>query len=276
MTGAPLLEGKIAVVTGGGAGIGGGVSRVLAGEGATVVLNDIDAGLASDNAARIEAAGGRAVIVIGDIRDKATVEQLRDTALEVGTGRVDVLVNNVGDFRYGNGLFLKSTEEGWIEQYRITLEHVLRCTQAFLPVMQAQGSGAIINNSTVEAIRGIPYNSVYSAMNAGVIAFTKSLAIEVGRYGVRVNCIAPDMADTLQTPAAAMLRGRDPELIGSWIPLGRFGQPDEYGSVVLFLASDMSSYVTGHVIPVDGGTMAASGWYGRYKKKGFTNLPDNP
>ena len=142
--------------------------------------------------------------------------------------------------------------------------------------MQAQRSGAIINNSTVEAMRGIPYNAVYSAMNAGVIAFTKSLAIEVGRDNIRVNCIAPDMADTLQTPAEAMLRGRDPELIGSWIPLGRFGVPDEYGNVILFLASDLASFVTGHVIPVDGGTMAASGWYGRYKKKGFTNLPDQP
>ena len=276
MTTAPLLDGRIAVVTGGGAGIGGGVSRVLAGEGAVVVMNDIDASIAAENVARIEAAGGRAVAVIGDIRDKATVERLREVALEVGEGRIDVLVNNVGDFRFGGGLFVNTTEEGWFDQYRITLEHVLRCTHAFLPVMQAQGSGAIINNSTVEAIRGIPYNSIYSAMNAGVIAFTKSLAIEVGRDGVRVNCIAPDMADTLQTPADAMLRGRDPELIGSWIPLGRFGRPDEYGTVVLFLASDLSSYVTGHVIPVDGGTMAASGWYGRYKKKGFTNLPDNP
>jgi len=271
-----LLEHKLAVVTGGGAGIGGGISRVLASEGATVVLNDIDAELANANVAHIEAAGGKAVTVIGDIRDKATIEHLRATALDVGNGRVDVLVNNVGDFRYGNGLFVRSTEEGWLDQYHITLEHVLRCTQAFLPIMQEQRSGTIVNNSTVEAIRGIPYNSVYSAMNAGVIAFTKSLAIEVGQFGVRVNCIAPDMADTLQTPADAMLRGRDPELIRSWIPLGRFGEPDEYGRVVLFLASDLSSYVTGHVIPVDGGTMAASGWYGRYKKKGFTNLPDQP
>ena len=84
------------------------------------------------------------------------------------------------------------------------------------------------------------------------------------------------MADTLQTPADAMLRGRDPELIKSWIPLGRFGLPEDYAEVVLFLASDVSSYVTGHTIPVDGGTLAASGWYGRYQKKGFTNLPDNP
>jgi NAD(P)-dependent dehydrogenase (short-subunit alcohol dehydrogenase family) len=109
-----------------------------------------------------------------------------------------------------------------------------------------------------------------------VVAFTKSMAVELGRDGIRVNCIAPDMADTLQTPADAMLRGRDPELIQSWIPLGRFGQPDDYAKVVLFLASDMASYVTGHCIPVDGGTIAASGWYGRYKKRGWTNLPDSP
>ena len=198
------------MVTGGAAGIGGGVSRVLAREGAVVILNDIDPDLAAANVAAIAAEGGRAVSVIGDIREREVVQRLHDTALEVGGGRVDVLVNNVGDFRYGNGLFLRSTEEGWLDQYRVTLEHVLRCTQAFLPVMQAQGSGAIINNSTVEAIRGIPYNSVYSAMNAGVIAFTKSLAIEVGQYGVRVNCIAPDMADTLQTPAESLRSTRRP------------------------------------------------------------------
>ena len=111
-----LLDGKIVVVTGGAAGIGGGTSRVLASEGATVVMNDIDAGLASATAAQIEEAGGRVVTVIGDIRDPATVVRLRDTALEVGAGRVDVLVNNVGDFRPGAGLFVRTTEEGWAEQ----------------------------------------------------------------------------------------------------------------------------------------------------------------
>ena len=84
------------------------------------------------------------------------------------------------------------------------------------------------------------------------------------------------MADTLQTPADQMLRGRDPELVGCWIPLGRFGVPEDYAKVVLFLASDLASFVTGQTIFVDGGTMAASGWYGRYQKKGWTNLPDSP
>ncbi|HEV8297639.1 MAG TPA: SDR family NAD(P)-dependent oxidoreductase, partial [Acidimicrobiales bacterium] len=268
-------DGKLAVVTGGGGGMGGATSRLFAAAGATVVLNEIDPELAAATQADIEGAGGRAVTVVGDIRDKATVARLRDVAVETGEGRVDVLINNVGDF-HPNGLFARTEEDEWDAQYAITLQHVFRCTRAILPVMQAQGGGTIVNNSTVEAMRGIPYHSVYSAFNAGIIAFTKSLAIEVGRDGIRVNCIAPDMADTLQTPAAAMLRGRDPELIKCWIPIGRFGLPDEYANVFLFLASDQSSYVTGHTIPVDGGTIAASGWYGRYQKKGFTNLPDSP
>ena len=142
--------------------------------------------------------------------------------------------------------------------------------------MVARGTGAIVNTSTVEAFRACPHNSVYTAFNAGVSAFTRTLAVEVGKDGVRVNAIAPDMADTLQTPAEAMLRGRDPDLIESWIPLGRFGQPADFAKVVLFLASDMSSFVTGQTIMVDGGTFAASGWYGRYKKKGWNHLPDQP
>jgi 2-hydroxycyclohexanecarboxyl-CoA dehydrogenase len=274
MLSATPLEGKIAVVTGGGGGIGGGISRLFAAAGATVIVNDIDAELAASVAA--DAVGeGHVVTVVGDIRERDTVVRLRDVAVETGNGRVDILVNNVGDFR-PNGLFVRTDEDQWDGQYAITLQHVFRCSHAFVPIMQAQGGGAIVNNATVEAMRGIPYNAVYSAFNAGVVAFTRSLAVELGRDGIRVNAIAPDMADNLQTPAEAMLRGRDPELIKTWIPLGRFGLPEDYAEVVLFLASDASRYVTGHTIPVDGGTLAASGWYGRYRKKGFTNLPDNP
>ena len=271
-----VLEGKTAVITGGGGGMGGGISRLFAAVGARVVVNDIDTDLLATTQRAIEQDGGSVATVAGDITDAQTVSRLRDAALAAGDGRVDVLVNNVGDYRPGHGMFMRTDEDGWRAQYAITLEHVFRCMYAFVPIMQAQGSGSIVNNATVEAMRGIPYNAVYSAFNAGVVAFTKSMAVELGRDGIRVNCIAPDMADTLQTPADAMLRGRDPELIQSWIPLGRFGRPDDYAKVVLFLASDMASYVTGHCIPVDGGTIAASGWYGRYKKKGWTNLPDSP
>ena len=270
------LSGQVAVVTGGGGGIGGAVSRVLARAGATVVVNDVDGALLDATVADIDAAGGRAVPVLGDIRERGTVDALASAARSAADGRVDVLVNNVGDYRpYAHG-FLASDEEQWRGQYAINLEHVFRCTQALLPAMVAQGSGSIVNVSTVEALRGIPNHAVYSAFNAGVLAFTRSLAVEVGGAGVRVNAIAPDMADTLQTPAASMLRGRDPSMTRAWIPLGRFGRPEDYAEVVRFLASDAARFVTGQTIAVDGGTTAASGWYGRADGKGWTNLPDSP
>jgi NAD(P)-dependent dehydrogenase (short-subunit alcohol dehydrogenase family) len=271
----PLLSGQVAVVTGGAAGIGGGISRRLAEHGATVVANDIDPELLASLVADVEAHGGTVIPSPGDIRDPAVVEALASDALGVGGGRIDVLVNNVGDYR-PNGRFLKTGPEQWEALYAMNLEHVFRCTRALAPVMVEQHSGSIINVSTVEAFRGIPANAVYSAFNAGVNAFTRSLAVELGRDGVRVNAIAPDLMDTLQTPAEAMLRGRDPALVATWVPLGRFGRPDDCADVVVFLASDLSRFVTGHVIPVDGGTTAASGWYGRTDGRGWTNLPDRP
>jgi len=270
-----LLAGKIAVVTGGGGGIGGGVSRRLAEEGATVVINDADEALLAAAASDIAAGGGTAVACPGDIREPETVDRLARAAAAVDDGRVDVLVNNVGDYR-PNGRFLKTGPDQWDALYAINLEHVFHCTRAIAPAMVARRSGSIVNVSTVEAFRGIPANAVYAAFNAGVNAFTKSLAVELGRDGVRVNAIAPDLADTLQTPAASMLRGRDAALISKWVPLGRFGEPSDYADVVLFLASELSRFVTGHIIPVDGGTTAASGWYGRADGRGWTNLPDAP
>jgi 2-hydroxycyclohexanecarboxyl-CoA dehydrogenase len=274
-SGAGLLEGQVAVVTGGGAGIGGGCSRRLAAAGATVVVNDIDPTLLAAVVSEVEEAGARAVAVLGDIRLEETVTLLTEAAAAVDNGRIDVLVNNVGDYR-PNGRFLKTGPEEWNALYALNFEHVLRTTRAVAPAMVGAGRGSIVNVSTVEAFRGIPANAVYSAFNAAVNAFTRSLAVELGRDGVRVNAIAPDLADTLQTPAASMVRGRDPSMIGHWVPLGRFGHPDDYGDVVVFLASDMARFVTGHVIPVDGGTLAASGWYMRADRRGWTNLPDAP
>jgi 2-hydroxycyclohexanecarboxyl-CoA dehydrogenase len=269
-----LLAGRVAVITGGAGGIGGGTARRLATEGATVVVNDVDEGALSATVAEITRAGGSAVPVPGDIRLSPSVATLADAAHAQADGRIDVLVNNVGDYR-PNGRFLRTTEEDWAALHALNFEHVLRCTRALAPAMVERGSGSIVNVSTVEASRGIPANAVYSAYNAAVEAFTRSLAVELGGEGVRVNAIAPDLADTLQTPAETMLRGRDPSLLRSWVPLGRFGEPADYADVVLFLASDLSRFVTGHVIPVDGGTKAAAGWYRRADGRGWTNLPDH-
>lgn len=276
------LDGRVAVVTGGGGGIGGGVSRRLAAAGATVVVVEVDRERAEHTVAEIEATGGQADAVVGDVRSAETVDRAAAAALD--HGRVDVLVNNVGDYRLDpaddrylpTGRFVHSGEDDWRAMYAVNLEHVFRMTRALLPTMIAQRSGSIVNVSTVEAFRGIPNNVVYSVFKAGVVEFTRSLAVEVGKDGVRVNAIAPDLADTLQTPAAVMLRGLEASVIASWVPLGRFGQPDDYADVVLFLASDQSRFVTGHTIPVDGGTIAASGWYRRADGRGWTNLPAAP
>jgi NAD(P)-dependent dehydrogenase (short-subunit alcohol dehydrogenase family) len=255
------LAGKRAIVTGGAGGIGGGITRALVDAGATVVCVDLDEPATHD----------RVVPIVGDVREPATIRR----AVEAAGDDVDILVNNVGDYRPA-GYFARTTEADWQALYAINLEHVFRMTHAVLPLMRARESGAIVNVSTVEAYRGIPGNAVYSAFKAGVSAFTKSLAVEVAADGIRVNAIAPDLADTAQTPAEMMLRGRDPSLIPSWVPLGRFGQPDDYAGVVAFLVSDAARFVTGQTIPVDGGTLAASGWYRRSDGKGFTNLPDKP
>src|SRR5829696_2737879 len=148
--GGALLEGAVAVVTGGAGGIGGGTSRRLAAEGATVVVNDVDAGRLADTVADVAEAGGRAVPVPGDIRSPGTVAALLDAALAVDDGRVDVLVNNVGDYR-PNGRFLRTTEQDWEALYAVNLLHVLRCTRAVAPAMVRRGGGSIVNVSTVEA-----------------------------------------------------------------------------------------------------------------------------
>ena len=271
----PGPTGRTAVVTGGAGGIGGAVSRRLAIEGATVVVNDIDAELLDATMRDIAAAGGRAVAVLGDVRDPDVVDAVLAAGIDLGGG-IDVLVNNVGDYRPASRNFLRSTEAQWQDLYELNLLHVLRCCHRIVPSIIERGGGAVVNVSTVEAFRGIPANSVYAAFKSGVVEFTKSLAVEVAPHGVRVNAIAPDMADTLQTPAASMLRGREVERIANWIPMGRFGDPDDYAAVVAFLASDSARFVTGETIAVDGGTLAASGWYGRADGKGWTNLPDRP
>jgi len=265
---------RVSVVTGAALGIGAAIARRFASAGDHVILNDINSDALTQVGTEVAQHAARVTLVPGDITEQATVNALAEAVDRDADGRVDVLVNNVGDFRPASAIFLKSTSAQWERLHQLNLGHVLAVTFALAPGMVARGSGAIINISTVEAYRGIPGNAVYSAYKAGVSAFTKSLAVELAGAGVRVNAIAPDLADTDQTPAELMLAGRDPALIRSWVPLGHFGEPDEYARVVEFLASDAAAFVTGHTIPVDGGTLAASGWYGRSTRRGWTNLPD--
>lgn len=265
---------RTVVVTGGALGIGGGISRRFARDGDHVIIVDIDADAAEHTASAISDAGGSVAVIVGDITADDTVARLA-AHVETAHGHADVLVNNVGDFRPAKSFFAKSPPEQWRRLHELNLWHVFTVTHALLPGMIAAGTGSIVNISTVEAFRGIPGGAVYSAYNAGVAAFTKSLAVELGPSGIRVNAIAPDLADTPQTPAALMLDGRDPALLKSWLPLGRFGQPEDFAGVVAFLASPDAGFITGQTIPVDGGTLAASGWYGKASSRGWTNMPDH-
>jgi NAD(P)-dependent dehydrogenase (short-subunit alcohol dehydrogenase family) len=270
-----LLADKVAIVTGGGGGIGRGISERFAAEGAAVVIAEIDEARAKDTQVAITGAGGRAATLVADVRDPSVADALVTTARDE-FGRVDVLVNNVGHYGGARKAFHEQTDEEWDDLYRVNLGHVLTCTRAVLPVLLAQGDGgSIVNVSTIEAFRAIPTRAVYSAFKAGITGLTRSLAVEYGRHGIRVNAIAPDVTETLQVPYSRWLAPGDEAMIPAWVPVGHFGTPDEVAGIALFLASDLSSFVTGTTVHADGGTLASSGWFPT-AEGGWTNRPRRP
>jgi NAD(P)-dependent dehydrogenase (short-subunit alcohol dehydrogenase family) len=267
----PLLAGKVAVVTGGAGGIGRAVSETFARHGAEVVVVDVDQERLAETVGAIGAAGGSARPCRADVTEREQVQRLAETA-----GDVDVLVNNVGHYLHRAHDFVDSTEEEWDALYRVNLGHVLLCCHRVLPGMIERGrGGSIVNMSSVEAFRGIPQHAVYAACKGAVTQFTKSLALEVGGHGIRVNAVAPDLTETLQVPYSRWVTDEQRALIPQWVPVGRFGTPDDIAAVVLFLASDLSAFVTGTTVHADGGSLAAGGWF-RTDRGSWTNRPARP
>ncbi|SOJ55256.1 4-formylbenzenesulfonate dehydrogenase TsaC1/TsaC2 [Mycobacterium simulans] len=273
----PLLADRVAVVTGAGGGIGAATARLFARHGAHVFIADIDAERSAQIADEITMSGGSAQLVVTDVRDTAQVAILARTVLD-RFGRVDVLVNNVGHWLRHPGNFVDTDPQLWDELYRVNMHHVLLVTHAFLPTMIDQNAGSIVNVSSVEGLRGYPEDPVYAAFKAAVIHFTRSLAVQVGRDGVRVNAIGPDVTESLQVPYSQWLSDEEQRQWPQWVPVGRMGLPDDQARVILFLASDLSAFVTGHTIPTDGGTSAAGGWYRSSRPTGraWTNRPVAP
>ncbi len=272
-----LLAGRVAVVTGGGGGIGAATARLFAQHGARVVIADIDSERARQTADEITAAGGSALAFVTDVRDADQVAALARGVLE-RYGRVDALVNNVGHWLRHPGNFVDTDAQFWDELYRINLHHVFLVTHTFLPAMIDQHAGAIVNVSSVEGLRGYPEDPVYAAFKAAVIHFTRSLAVQVGGDGVRVNAIGPDVTESLQVPYSQWLSAEEQLQWPRWVPVGRVGLPEDQARVILFLASDLSAFVTGHTIPTDGGTGAAGGWFrsSRRPDREWTNRPVAP
>jgi 3-oxoacyl-[acyl-carrier protein] reductase len=245
-----LLQGKVAIVTGATRGIGKGIAEAFAAQGATVAFTYVS----SDEKARaleaeLEALGGKAKGFKSDAANFAAAQKLaEDVVAEFGT--IDVLVNNAGITR--DTLLLRMSEEQWDEVMSVNLKSAFNLTKAVLKPMLKARSGSIINMSSVVGVKGNAGQANYAASKAGILGFTKSVAAELGSRNIRCNAIAPGFIETEMTGAL------DEKVVQEWreaIPLKRGGTPEDVANLTLFLASDMSTYITGQVIHVDGGML---------------------
>lgn len=245
------LKNRVAVVTGGGSGIGLAAVRRLTNEGAVVVAGDIN----SDVRSVVAEAGG--VYRRVDVTDADSVAGLYDFAhREFGT--VDVAFNNAGIAPRTDGSILRTDLETWHQVQAVNLTSVFLCCKAVLPYMIAQHRGSIINTSSLAAVMGTITSQIsYAASKGGILSLSRELGVAYAREGVRVNAICPGV---VETPLVRELFSKDPREVNRrlvHIPAGRFARPEEISSVVAFLASDDSSYVTASSLMVDGGTSAA-------------------
>ena len=265
------LTGRTALVTGGGAGIGRAIAEAFAALGARVIVAEIDPARAQ--AARTALSASPASWVsLTDVRAATAVEALM-SEIAARCGALDILVNNVGDFLNVLKPFERTTEEEWDALYATNLRHMFLVTRAAIPLLRRAAHGAsIINLSTIEAFRGIPMAAVYSAFKSAVTGFTRSLALELGPQGIRVNAIAPETTETEQVKPSLFIPPEYQAHIRRWIPLGRFGTPADAAGCAVFLASALSAWVTGTTIHLDGGALAAGGWY-RTPDERWTNVP---
>jgi NAD(P)-dependent dehydrogenase (short-subunit alcohol dehydrogenase family) len=261
------LEDKIAVVTGAMQGIGAGVSRVLARNGATVILTDVSP-LVEETAKRIAEDGYPAESRVMDVTDPEQVSMVFNE-ITARHGRVDILVNNAGI--YPRRRLVEMDEEFLHRMFEVNVFGMFRCAKAVLPGMMERRYGKIVNVSSVTGpMVGAPGGgqTAYGATKAAVIGFTKALALETAQHGINVNTILPGY---IHSPSAYRLRGGDAEEkmreFGYKIPVGRQGSPEDVGNLVLFLASDESSYLTGSEIVIDGGNILQEEYLGPYKPK---------
>jgi NAD(P)-dependent dehydrogenase (short-subunit alcohol dehydrogenase family) len=262
------LDGQVAVITGGGGGIGRAIGLALASVGADIVIGDIVPERCVETAERVRELGRRALGVPTDVTDTAQVRALIEQT-DQQFGRIDILVNNAGGV--SGRPFLEQSERSWRKHIDLNLVSMLAATSAAVPVMiRGARGGTIINVASIEGSRAAPLYAVYAACKAGMLNFTRTLALELADHNIRVNAIAPDYTvtpgtsgnytgpvdpSTWRQPSA-----QQQDVTRRRIPLGRAGVDTECGSVAVFLASSLSSYVTGTVLPVDGGSWASSGW----------------
>ena len=244
------LSDRVAIVTGASRGIGRAAAISLAEAGAAVAVHyHRQAEAAESVVAQVREAGGDATAVAAEMSDAEAVGRLVEATIE-RWGRVDILVCNAGIWK--EAAVDEMSEAQWDETIDINLKGMYLCTHFAVPHMMAGGGGAIVNVSSTAGQRGEPLHAHYAASKGGMISWTKSLAGELAPHGIRVNCVAPGW---VETDMAAEALERDGDKIYAGIPLGRAGRPEEIGSVVCFLASDLAAYMTGEVVNVNGGNV---------------------
>ena len=252
------LKEKVALVTGAGAGIGKAIAISFAKEGANIILNDVNKENAIQVAGEIKKLGRKCEVHIVDVGHYESVKKMTEEVIK-SFGRIDILVNNAGIASRTPAE--KITEKIWHKVININLNGVFFCSKAVGTHMIERRNGNIINISSMAGIAAIPNDLPYVASKHGVIGITRALAIEWAKYNIRVNCICPGLTIT---PLVEMVSAKEPKLFSERIeriPLGRPATPNDQAQVAMFLASDESSYVTGHVIPVDGGMSALFSGY---------------
>ena len=246
--------GRSALVTGGGGGIGGAIAERLAFEGAAVGVLDRRGDAAADTAQRIEAAGARGIALTAEITDPDSVEAALKTMTDA-IGAPDVLVNNAAWALKGD---LESTElADWQAELAIDLDGQFVCAKAVLPGMVARGAGAIVNIGSINGLMALG-NPAYSAAKAGLLSFTRSLAVEYGPKGIRANMVSPGTVET-DIETWRIRREKNPQIfeqLARWYPVGRVGRPDDIAAAVAFVAADEAAFVNGANLVVDGGLTA--------------------
>lgn len=265
-TGTLDLTGQAAFVTGGGAGIGRAIAICLAAHGADVAVLDVIPDRAAETIARVEEFGRQGLAVPANAMEAEQITRAVEAAAE-RFGRIDILVNNAGGV--SRRAFTELSEKNWRRHIDLNLVSALAATSAAVPMMIAGGRGGnIINVTSIEGSRAAPGYAVYAACKAGLNNLTRTLAVELGDHGIRVNAIAPDFTVTpgLSGNYTGPVADTKPmseaqrDVMRRRVPLQRAGIDAECGHLAVFLASRMASYITGTVIPVDGGTYGSSGW----------------
>ncbi|MDO8567316.1 MAG: 3-oxoacyl-ACP reductase family protein [Dehalococcoidales bacterium] len=243
------LKGKVAIVTGGGQGIGRAYCLGFAREGARVVVADINADTAKQTADEIKSKGGTAIGVKVDVSKWSDVTAMADRALKE-FGQIDILVNNAG-VRKGMSPIEDFPEDMWDFDMNVNLKGAFYCTKAVARHMKERRYGKIINQSSIAAIRGHRAGGcAYAAAKAGLQGFSRSMALELGKFNINVNTIAPSIANTA---FIANLPDASKEATKKLTAMGRLGEPEDFVGIVVFLCSDLASYITAQTIQVDGG-----------------------